>query len=136
MEKIGSVSRSKIQYRYNVFILFTMMENINQRNTLQRSLRLLDTLGLILLTHAQNESRQSTNADRHSSKLWWLDAEMLMMQFPGKELGSLPQLLGLPAASRTLAAKQTLNTILFRFLSVSKKGVRNFMKAKWSNANS
>lgn len=45
-----------------------------------------DTLRYILLMDAQNKSRQSTDAHRHGSKLWWLDAESWVW-FPGKELG-------------------------------------------------
>ena len=35
------------------------------------------TLEHILLVDAQNKLRESTDAHRHSSKLWRLDAEML-----------------------------------------------------------
>ena len=39
-----------------------------------------------LLTDAQNKSRQSTDAQRHSSKLWWLDDKMLSVVSPGRSL--------------------------------------------------
>ena len=44
------------------------------------------TLGHILLTDAQNTSKYSTDAHRHLSKLWGLDAEMRGVP-PGKEPG-------------------------------------------------
>ena len=38
---------------------------------------------------AQNKLRQSTDAHRHSTKLWWLGAETLSV-VPGKEIGRAP----------------------------------------------
>ena len=35
------------------------------------------TSGHILFTDAQNKTRQSIDAHRHSSEQWWLDAELL-----------------------------------------------------------
>ena len=35
------------------------------------------TSGHILFMDAQNKTRQSTDAHRHSSEQWWLDAELL-----------------------------------------------------------
>ena len=43
-------------------------------------------LGHILLMDTQNKLRKSPDAHRHSSKLWWPDAEMLSV-VPGEELG-------------------------------------------------
>ena len=53
-------------------------------NGLVRLLGFPDTLGHIVLKDTQNKSRSSTDAHRHSSKLWWPDAEMLSV-VPGKE---------------------------------------------------
>ena len=41
------------------------------------------TMQYILLTAAQNKSRSSTKAHRHSSKLGWLNAEMLSVVLEG-----------------------------------------------------
>ena len=53
--------------------------------------------------NAQNKWRQSTDAHGHSSKLRWLDAEMLSVA-PREGLGC--------AASTTAAAKPALNAAL------------------------
>lgn len=45
-----------------------------------------DTLGRTLLTGAQNKSRQSADAPRHTSKLWLLYIELLGV-VPGTGLG-------------------------------------------------
>ena len=59
------------------------------------------TLGHIMLTGAQNKSRYSTDAHRHSSKLWPHDAEKLHLVPRG----------GVGGASLTHPAKQMLNLI-------------------------
>ena len=82
-------------------------------------------MGCHLIGHilnAQNEWRSSTDAHRHNSKLWQLDAEMLNV-VPGEELGGTT-LLGVLDASEMPAAKQMLSASftfhLFFFFCKSK----------------
>lgn len=105
------------------------------------------TLGQNLLMDTQNISRQSTDAYKHSSKLWQFDAEMLSV-FPGKELDGA-------AFAAWITAYGKRNAIftfpliflffflfikvkmLFEFLLVGENGYycRSFVKAKWCNSN-
>ena len=86
--------------------------------------------GHILLMDAQDKWRWSTDNHRHSSEVWWLEAEILV-----KELGGA-----------VLDAKQMRNAlftfrlylkILFRFLSASENEYwhRSFVKATWYKVN-
>lgn len=113
-----------------------------------------DTLGH-LLTNAQNKLRCSTDAHRHSSKLWGLDAEMLSV-FPGKEPGCATQAAGSARClgKGSLQKKKKLkakHTKYYRFspffcksenppdfLQLWKHGLiqyRSFLKAKWPKLN-
>lgn len=68
------------------------------------------TLSPILLMDAQNKSRQSTDAHRHSAELWGL-MPRCWVSFWGKELGGATLATWGAHASVTATAKQLPNAI-------------------------
>lgn len=67
-------------------------------------------LGHILLANAQNKLRSSTDVQRHSSKPWQLDSEVLSV-VPEERLRGTSLMAWGESVSTTAAVKQMLNAI-------------------------